>query len=116
MSSWKSSNNFSPLLVLLDLTDATSLVAQPFGRIVPAQLLDQVAGVACDIPGELNGVDSLQDDVVSAHWVRASEGRGARQQLEHEHAQGPVVGTDVVATVEDYLRGNVFWEWTGRVN
>lgn len=94
--------------MLLNLTDSSALVAQPFGWIVPAQLLDQVTGVPRDIPGEFNGVDSLQDYVVSPHRVRARERRRACQQFEHQHAQGPVIGTNIMATVQNNLRSNVF--------
>lgn len=95
--------------MLLDLADASALVAQSFGRIVAAQFLDQVAGVPRDIPWEFDGVDSLQNDIVRPHGVGASEWGSARQQLEHQHSEGPVIGTDVVATVQDHLRGHVFW-------
>ena len=62
-----------------------------------------------DVPGEVDGVDALEDDVVGLHGVGAGEGRGARQQLEHEDAERPVVGADVVALVQDDLRSHVLW-------
>ena len=61
------------LLVLLDFTDAASLVAETLGRIVPAQLLDQRTGIAGDVARELDRIDTLQDDVVRAHRIGSSE-------------------------------------------
>ena len=45
----------------------------------------------------------LEDDVVRLHGIGAGEGRRACEQLEHEDAEGPVVGADVVALVQDHL-------------
>ena len=61
------------LLVLLDVTDAALLVAEPLGGVVPAELLDQLPGAAGDVPGEVDGIDTLQDDVVGLHGVGAGE-------------------------------------------
>ena len=49
----------------------------------------------------------LEYDVVRLHGVCACEGRRAGEQLEHEHAEGPVVGADVVPLVQDDLGGHV---------
>ena len=43
----------------------------------PAQLLDQVLCTSADLLGELNDIDSFEDDVVCPHWVRAREWRAA---------------------------------------
>ena len=53
------------------------------------------------------GNSYLEDDVVRLHGISAGEGRRAGEQLEHEHAEGPVVGADVVPLVQDDLRGHV---------
>lgn len=63
------------LLMLLNFTDSTALVAQSFRWIISAQFLDESTGIAGDVPGELNGVDTLQDDVVGTHWIGSGEGR-----------------------------------------
>lgn len=39
-------------------------------RLLPAELLDEVAGVLGDLLGELNHVDASQDDVVGFHRIR----------------------------------------------
>ena len=65
--------------MFLDVPDATFLIAQPFGRIVPTQLLDELFGSAGDISGEVDGVDAFENDVVSLHGVGASKRRSARQ-------------------------------------
>jgi len=62
--------------VLLYLADSPTLVAQTLGGIVSAQLLDQVASITRDIPGELDGIDALKYDVVGTHRIRASKWRG----------------------------------------
>lgn len=102
--------------MLLNLTDSSPLISQPLRWIVPAQFLDQVTRVPCDIPGELDGVDALQNDVVRPHRIRASERRSSGQQFKHEDTQGPVVRTDVVASVQDHLRGNVFYSGIGKID
>jgi hypothetical protein len=94
--------------VLLDFADASLLVAQSLGRVVPAQFLDQCHRVPRDVPREVDGVDSLQDDVVRLHGVGSRERGCPCQQLEHQHAQRPVVGADVMALVQDHFRGDVF--------
>ena len=63
--------------MLLYVPDAALLVAEPLGGVVPAQLLDELAGAPGDVAGEVDGVDALQDDVVGLHGVGAGEGRGA---------------------------------------
>ena len=85
--------------MLLNISDSSLLISQSLRRIVSAQLLDEFSGSAADVPGEVDGVDALQDDVVGLHRVCAGEWRRAGQQLEHEHAQGPVIGRDVVTLV-----------------
>lgn len=61
--------------MLLNFTDATPLVPQSFRWIISAQFLDESTGIAGDVPGELNGVDTLKDDVVGTHWIGSGEGR-----------------------------------------
>ena len=73
----------------------------------PAQLLDELLGPGGDVPGEVYRVNALEDDIVGLHGVGAGEGRRAGEQLEHEDPERPVVGRDVVALVEDDLRGDV---------
>lgn len=144
-------------LVLLDVFHAILLVPQPLWRIIsvhtnvciektapwltwrsswdvlPAELLDEIAGVLRDLLGELNHVNAPQDDVVGLHriwtWERgAGTQRGhseglkpdggqvparqvllspARQQLVHEDSQGPIVCRHIVAFVEDDLWSHV---------
>ncbi len=117
--------------MLLDVPDASLLVSQPLGGIVSAQLLDELPRPSGDVPGEVDGVDALQDDVVRLHGVRAGEGgstycikkgkgdsismifvtrfscQRTREKLEHEHPERPVVRADIVALVEDDLGGDV---------
>lgn len=62
--------------MLLDLADSPTLVAQTLGWIIATELLDQVAGIAGDIPWEFDGVDALKYNVVGAHGIRAREWRG----------------------------------------
>lgn len=116
-------------LMLLYLADAAALVAQTLGGIVATQLLDQSAGIARNVARKFDGIDALQDDVVRAHRIGTGErGRAynisnilsirlearpplewtlTRQQFEHQHAQRPVVGTNVMAPIQDHLRCNV---------
>ena len=63
--------------MLLNVPNSTLLVAQPLCGVVPAELLDELPCAAGDVPREVDGVDSLEDDVVSLHGVGAGEGRGA---------------------------------------
>ncbi len=95
------------LLVLLDVTDAALLVSQPFGGVVPAQLLDQLPGSAGDVSREVDGIDALKNDVVGLHRIGPGERRGAGQQLEHEHAERPIVRADVVTFIKDHFRRNI---------
>ena len=94
--------------MLLNVSDAPFLVPQPFSGIISAQLLDQFLGATRNIAGEINCINSLQDNVVGLHGVGAGEGRGAGEELEHEDAEGPVVGGDVVAFVQNHFGGHVF--------
>jgi hypothetical protein len=51
---------------------------------LPAQPLDEILRVFRDFPGEIDGVDSLQDDVVRLHGIIPGEGRAEarnRQQF-----------------------------------
>ena len=66
-------------------------------------LLYQLLGAARDAAGEVDGVDAFENDVVSLHGVGASKRGSARQELEHQNSQGPVVSTDVVAFVQYHL-------------
>lgn len=75
---------------------------------IPAELFDEGGGVASDVARKVDGVDALEDDVVRLHRVGSGEGRRARQQFEHEHAQRPVVGTNVVPFVQNDLGSHVF--------
>jgi hypothetical protein len=59
--------------VLLNVSDATLLVAEPFSSIVPAQLFDQLSGTTGNVAGKVYGIDTLQNDVVGLHGVSASE-------------------------------------------
>ena len=76
--------------------------------IIPAELFDEGGGVPGDVARKVDGVNALENDVVRLHGVGTGEGRRARQQFEHEHAQRPVVGADVVAFVQNDFRGYVF--------
>ena len=67
----------SILLVFLDISNASLLIAKSFRRIVTTQLFDQLFCSTCDITGKVNGIDSLQNDVVGFHWISASKGRRA---------------------------------------
>ena len=69
----------------------------------PAELLNEFLGPGRDVPGEVDGVNALQNYIVSLHGVSASEGRGSSQQLEHQDSEGPIVGGDVVTLIEDDL-------------
>ena len=70
--------------VFLDVENAVLLVSEPLCRVVPAQLLDELAGAPGDVAGEVDGVDALQDDVVGLHGVGAGEGRGAWKRVIRE--------------------------------
>ena len=63
--------------MLLYVTDAALLVAEPLRRVVSAQLLDERRGRSGDVSGELDGVDALEDDVVRLHRVRPGKRRRA---------------------------------------
>ena len=63
--------------MLLNVAYAALLIAQPLGRVVSTQFLDERRRRSGDVPRELYGVDALEDDVVGLHGVRAREGRGA---------------------------------------
>lgn len=94
--------------MFLNIANASLLIAQPFCGIVPAELLDEGHGVPGYVPWELNRIYAFQYDVVRLHRIGTGEGRRACQQLEHEDAQGPVIGADVVALVQDHLGRHVF--------
>ena len=63
--------------MLLYVPDPSFLVAKPLGGIVPAQLLDEFPGATGYVPGEVDGVDALQNNVVGLHGVCASERWGS---------------------------------------
>ena len=69
------------LLVLLNVSDATFLISQSFSRIVPAKFFDQFPGPSRDIPGEINCIYSLQNDVVSFHGISACEGKNSGLEI-----------------------------------
>lgn len=71
--------------MLLYLSDATSLVAEPLSRIIAAQLLDEVGCVPRDAARELHRVYAFEDLVVDLHGVGARERRRTSEQLEHEY-------------------------------
>ena len=75
---------------------------------IPAKFFDEGGGVASDVAREVDGVNALEDDVVRLHGIQSGEGRRSRQQFEHENAQRPVVGANVVPFVQNHFRGNVF--------
>ena len=66
-------SRFRPLLVLLDIPDTALLVSESLGRVVSAQLLDELSCAAGDVAREIDRVDALQDDVVRLHRVGAGE-------------------------------------------
>ena len=74
----------------------------------PAKFLNELFRPGCNVSWELYGVNALEDDVVCLHGVGAGERWGTGEELKHEDAEGPVVGRDVMALVEDHFRGNVF--------
>ena len=47
--------------MLLNVPDASLLVAQPLGRVVPTQFLDEFFGATRDVPRKVDGVDTLQE-------------------------------------------------------
>ena len=49
----------------------------------PAQSLYQVLCTSADLLGELDDVDSFEDDVICPHGIRTGERRATRQQLKH---------------------------------
>ena len=63
--------------MFLNVSDSALLVTESLRGIVPAQLLDELPGPRGDVPGEVDGVDAAQDDVVGLHGVRTGEGWGA---------------------------------------
>ncbi len=86
-------------LVLVHVLEAAALVADAIDGVLLAQLLDQRGGYLADAARKVDGLDALQDIVVDGHGVVADEGRVAREQLEYEHAQAPVVRANVVTFV-----------------
>lgn len=59
--------------VLLDVVDATALVAEPLGRHFTTEALDQSLSCPVDNAREFNLIDAFQDDVVRLHRVGRSE-------------------------------------------
>jgi hypothetical protein len=91
------------LLVLLNLADASFLIAEPLCRVVPVsatshgqpqgqkhsdstfcdklqgshlptELLDERHGIPSDVAGELDSVNAFKNYVVRLHGVRSGEG------------------------------------------
>ena len=60
------------------------------GLALPAELLDEVGSVLCDLLGELHHVNAPQDDVVGLHGVRTREGRarGGREREKERESEG----------------------------
>ena len=56
-------------------------------QIIPAKLLDEFLGSSCDVAGEVNGVDTLENDVVCLHGVSASEWWSSSEKLKHEDSE-----------------------------
>lgn len=61
------------LLMLLNLSDSTSLISQSLCWIVSAKFFDQSSCVTCDVSGELNCVNSFKDNVVGSHRILAGK-------------------------------------------
>ena len=59
--------------MLLNVSDSALLISDSLGRVVSAQLLDELSCAAGDIAREIDRVDALQDDVVRLHRVSAGE-------------------------------------------
>lgn len=119
------------LLVFSDFADATTLVAQTFGWVVATQLFDQCRRISRNIAWKFDGIDSLQNDVVRSHWIGTGEWRSTYsemvirfsndwdkspmfrcwftcQQFKHEHTQRPIVGTDIMSTIQNNFRCHIF--------
>ena len=54
--------------MLLNVPDASLLVAQPLGRVVPTQFLDEFFGATRDVPRKVDGVDTLQEKNPITFW------------------------------------------------
>ena len=54
--------------MLLNVPDASLLVAQPLGRVVPTQFLDEFFGATRDVPRKVDGVDTLQEEKTITCW------------------------------------------------
>ena len=52
--------------MLLNVPDSSLLVAQPLGRVVPTQFLDEFFGATRDVPRKVDGVDTLQE---KTHYI-----------------------------------------------
>lgn len=72
-------------LMFLYLSNASSLIAESFSRIISTQLLDQISRIPSDTAWEFHGIDTLEDLVVSLHWISAREWWWASKQLKHEN-------------------------------
>ena len=57
------------LLVFLNVSNLSFLVAESFGCVVPAQLLDEGVGIARNVTRELDLFDALEDAIVRLHGV-----------------------------------------------
>ena len=49
----------------------------------PAQSLDEVLCTSADLLWKFDDINSLEDDVISPHWVWARERRTSGQQFKH---------------------------------
>ena len=79
-----------------------------FSLKLPAELLYQNGSVSRYRSRKLDGIDSLQNNVVCFHWIGSRKWRSSSEQFKHEHAERPVVSTDIVAPVQYHFWGYVF--------
>lgn len=75
---------------------------------LPAELLNQNISLSGNRPWEVNGIDSLEDDVVRFHRIGSGERRCSRKQFKHQNSEGPIVSADVVTFIQHNFRSNVF--------
>lgn len=65
----------SHLLVLFDVHNAIFAIPQALCWIVTTKPLDQIVSITADLLRKLNHINSLQNDVVGLHGIRAREWR-----------------------------------------
>mmetsp|Transcript_31684 Transcript_31684/g.69278 ORF Transcript_31684/g.69278 Transcript_31684/m.69278 type:complete len:328 (-) Transcript_31684:764-1747(-) len=92
-------------LVPLHVLRAALEVAYPLGQVGSEQLLDQVLGVAVEVPRELDL--ALEDLLVDAERVLVVKRRVAREHLVDKDAQRPPVDCLAMPLGEDDLRRQV---------